>query len=58
MLRFAAACLTWPPPDDVTDAVLEARLFGKSSNGSQHGRQRRIAFSQWGIYRYFKELDL
>ncbi|WP_456659667.1 hypothetical protein [Bradyrhizobium sp. JR3.5] len=26
----------WPPPDDVTDAVLEARLFARSGTGSQH----------------------
>ena len=25
--RFEAAGLTWPLPDNITDAVLEARLF-------------------------------
>jgi hypothetical protein len=29
--RFEAAGLTWPLPDDMTDAVLEARLFASRS---------------------------
>jgi len=33
--RFEAAGLTWPLPDDVTDAVLEARLFADSGCGSR-----------------------
>jgi transposase len=32
--RFEAAGLTWPLPDDVTDAVLEARLFAGAGCGS------------------------
>ena len=28
--RFEAAGLTWPLPDDMTDAVLEARLFANA----------------------------
>src|ERR1700756_5339843 len=31
--RFEAAGLTWPLPDDVTDAVLEARLFASAGAG-------------------------
>ncbi|MGF6313166.1 hypothetical protein ABIB82_007197 [Bradyrhizobium sp. i1.8.4] len=34
--RFEAPGPNWPPPDDVTDAVLEARLFARSGTGSQH----------------------
>jgi len=32
--RFEASGLTWPLPDDVTDAVLEARLFASAGAGS------------------------
>jgi transposase len=33
--RFEAAGLSWPLPDDVTDAVLEARLFAGVGHGSR-----------------------
>jgi transposase-like protein len=36
--RFAAAGLTWPLPDDITDEVLEAKLFG---NGEMKQSRRR-----------------
>ena len=39
--RFEAAGLTWPLPDDVTDAELEARLFASAGAGS--GTRRAIA---------------
>jgi transposase len=39
--RFEAAGLTWPLPDDITDAVLAARLF--ASAGAVY--RRRIANS-------------
>jgi hypothetical protein len=32
--RFEAAGLTWHLPDDMTDAVLEARLFASAGAGS------------------------
>jgi transposase len=31
--RFEASGLTWPLPDDVTDTVLEARLFASAGAG-------------------------
>src|ERR1700730_12227397 len=33
--RFEAAGLSWPLPDDVTDAVLEARLFAGPGAGTR-----------------------
>jgi len=36
--RFQAAGLSWPLPDDVTDAALEAKLFPET--GSKHGHRR------------------
>jgi hypothetical protein len=44
--RFEAAGLTWPLPDDVTDAVLEARLFASAGSGTRRG-QRRQAEPDW-----------
>ena len=38
--RAAAAGLTWPLADDVTDEVLEQRLFGRA--GVATGQSRRI----------------
>jgi transposase len=35
--RFEAAGLSWPLPDDVTDTVLELRLFAKTGNGNRQG---------------------
>ena len=43
--RFEAAGLTWPLPDDITDAVQESRLFAKSGNGSRG--HRRLAEPNW-----------
>ena len=37
--RFQAAGLTWPLPDDVTDAALEARLFPEAGTKQGHRRQ-------------------
>jgi hypothetical protein len=52
--RFEAAGLTWPLADDVTDAVLEARLFAKSGNGSRQG-WRRVAEPDWAsVHRELK----
>jgi hypothetical protein len=39
LARSAAAGLTWPLPDDVTDEMLEERLFVKG--GSKPGLRRR-----------------
>src|SRR6202045_1867389 len=44
--RFEASGLSWPLPDDVTDTVLEARLFAKAGSGSRQG-QRRLAEPDW-----------
>ena len=38
--RFEAAGLTWPLPDDVTDAVLEVRLFASAGAGAGPGTRR------------------
>lgn len=37
--RFEAAGLSWPLPDELTDAALEARLFAKTGNGNTGQRQ-------------------
>jgi transposase len=41
--RFEGAGLSWPLPDDVTDAVLEARLFASAGArpGSRQGQRRQ-----------------
>lgn len=44
--RFEAAGLTWPLPDDMTDAVLEARLFAGAGSGNRQGH-RRLAEPDW-----------
>src|SRR3984893_15974579 len=46
--RFEAAGLTWPLPDDVTDAVLEARLFRSAGAGPGRPRGRRARPSPAG----------
>src|SRR5229473_729908 len=46
--RFEAAGLTWPLPDDVTDAVLEVRLFANAGAGPGTRRgQRRQTEPDW-----------
>ncbi|MDA8250597.1 MAG: IS21 family transposase [Rhodospirillales bacterium] len=40
MARISAAGLTWPLPDELTDAVLSERLFGRPS--TQTGLRRRV----------------
>jgi len=50
--RFAAAGLTWPLPDEVTDEVLEARLF---ASGEAKQSRRRHAEPDWAaIHREMK----
>src|SRR5258708_38081189 len=39
--RFEAAGLTWPLPDDVTDTVLEARLFAGTGTSTRQGHRRQ-----------------
>ncbi|MBV8892419.1 MAG: helix-turn-helix domain-containing protein, partial [Acidobacteria bacterium] len=52
--RFEATGLTWPLPDELTDAALEARLFTKTGNGNRQGH-RRIAEPDWGaVHRELK----
>jgi hypothetical protein len=46
--RFEASGLSWPLPDEVTDTVLEARLFAKAGSGSRQG-QRRLAEPDWAV---------
>ena len=43
--RIAAAGLTWPLPDDLTDAALDERLFGRPT--TQTGLRRRVE-PDWG----------
>jgi len=40
LVRVSGAGLTWPLPEDLTDAVLEQRLFGRPS--TQTGLRRRV----------------
>jgi transposase len=48
--RFEAAGLTWPLPDDVTDTVLEARLFaGAGAGPGTRQGQRRQAEPAWAL---------
>jgi transposase len=52
--RFEAAGLTWPLPDDMTDAVLEARLFASAGSGNRQGH-RRLAEPDWAaVHRELK----
>jgi len=46
LARAAAADLAWPLPDDLTDAVLDERLFAAS--GSKPGARRR-AERDWAL---------
>jgi transposase len=48
--RFEASGPSWPSPDDVTDAVLEARLFAGPGVGTRHS-QRRLAEPDWATAR-------
>ena len=41
--RAAAAQLSWPLPDDLTDEVLEARLFARSGGGATFGVRKCCA---------------
>ena len=50
--RISAAGLTWPLPDDLTDAVLNERLFGRPS--TQTGLRRRIEPDWAGLAREMK----
>ena len=54
--RFEAAGLSWPLPDDITDAVLEARLFASAGAGPGTRRgQRRLAEPDWtAVHRELK----
>jgi transposase len=54
--RFEAAGLTWPLPDDMTDAALEARLFASAGAGPGIRRGRRgLAEPDWAaVHRELK----
>lgn len=45
--RAAAAKLSWPLPDDLTDEVLEARLFARFGGGASFGVRKRPE-PDWG----------
>ena len=45
--RATAAKLSWPLPDDLTDEVLEARLFARSGGGVTFGVRKRPE-PDWG----------
>jgi transposase len=44
--RFAATGLAWRLPDDVTDAALEARLYGNA--GTKQGHRRQVE-PDWAV---------
>src|SRR5215831_14054364 len=50
--RFEAAGLTWPLPEDVTDAVLEDRLFAGA--GTKQGHRRRAEPDWAAVHRELK----
>jgi transposase len=50
--RFAAAGLSWPLPEEMTDAVLEARLFANA--GTKQGHRRHIEPDWAAIHRELK----
>jgi transposase len=43
--RFEAAGLSWPLPEEMTDAALEARLFANAGTKQGH---RRLIEPDWG----------
>src|SRR5919198_4911788 len=50
--RFQAAALSWPLPDEMTDAALEARLFPEA--GTREGHRRQTEPDWAGIHRELK----
>jgi transposase len=50
--RFRAAGLSWPLPDEMTDVVLEARLFADA--GTKQGHRRHIEPDWTAIHRELK----
>ncbi|GLR89803.1 hypothetical protein GCM10007857_65170 [Bradyrhizobium iriomotense] len=54
--RFEAAGLTWPLPDDVTDTVLEARLFASAGAGpgTRRGHRRQPEPDWAAVHRELK----
>jgi transposase len=50
--RFEAAGLSWPLPEEMTDAALEARLF--ASGGTKQGHRRQIEPDWTAIHRELK----
>jgi transposase len=44
--RFAEAGLAWPLPDDLTDAILEAKLYKNAGTKQGHRRQ---AEPDWAV---------
>ena len=50
--RFQGAGLSWPLPEEMTDAVLEARLFADA--GTKQGHRRQIEPDWAGIHRELK----
>ena len=45
------------PPHPPRIFALRDRVAKRPRIAAYLASERRIAFSQWGIYRYFKELD-
>jgi transposase len=50
--RFQAAGLSWPLPDDMTDAALEANLFPRPGRG--RATRRRVEPDWASTHRKFK----
>src|SRR5215475_12881973 len=52
LARFHAAGLSWPLPEEMTDAMLEARLFANA--GTRQGHRRHIEPDWAAIHRELK----
>jgi transposase-like protein len=50
--RFEAAGLSWPLPEELTEAALEARLFGEV--GTKRGHRRQVEPDWTSIHRELK----
>jgi transposase len=50
--RFQACGLSWPLPEELTDAALETRLFGPA--GTKQGHRRQVEPDWAGIHRELK----
>jgi hypothetical protein len=52
LVRFQAAGLSWPQPEELTDTTLEARLFAEA--GTKQGHRRQVEPDWASIHREVK----